>query len=117
MLMTDFDVSTIIRSVLHLILLLEDFKLEAQVVNGDGVLAGKVLKDSSEEGLGEVKTRHPKHIRSFLVVYPVLEKFESNTIKNTFYNNASYMYMAHSTVDIMYCIMPHKLWYHGVQVD
>lgn len=44
-------------------LVLHDFKVEAEQVNGDGVFSGKILLASSEEGLSEKEARHPEHCR------------------------------------------------------
>jgi len=46
-------------------------KVEAELVDGDGVLAGIVLHDASEEGLCEVEPRHPEHV-GLAVVIPFL---------------------------------------------
>lgn len=71
-----FDISSILWFTLHVRLLFQNLKLKRQVVNGDGVLSCKVLQDSSEEGLSEVKPRHPEYVRRKTTVYPFLKKLE-----------------------------------------
>lgn len=46
-------------------------KLEANEVDGDGVLPGKVLGHSSEKGLGEEEARDPEDCRR-AAVDPIL---------------------------------------------
>ena len=47
-------------------------ELEADVVDGDGVFPGEILRHSSEEGLREVEAGEPEHSwRS--VIYPLDE--------------------------------------------
>lgn len=55
-------------------------KFKANVVYGDCVLPGKILRHSSEERLGEVKAREPEDCR-WAVIYPVLSK---QTSKHTY---------------------------------
>lgn len=44
-------------------LVLHDFKVEAEQVDGDGVFSGVILLASSEEGLSEKEPGHPEHCR------------------------------------------------------
>ena len=55
------DVSTIwgwLRGVS--LLLVDDFEVKRDLINGNCVLSGVVLLDTSEETLSKVETRHPE---------------------------------------------------------
>lgn len=73
---THLDIGAIFWFPVHIGFLFQYLKLEAQVVDGDGVSASKVLQNTSEEGLGEVEPRHPEHVGRNPVLDPVLEKLE-----------------------------------------
>lgn len=59
------------RLAAYLCLVVGDFELEAQVVDGHLVAAGKVLQHASQEGLSEVKAGNPEH-RGRAAIDPVL---------------------------------------------
>ena len=53
------------------LLVVHDVKVEAEQIDGDGVLARKVLLHARQEGLREEEARHPE-LRRRSVVEPVL---------------------------------------------